>query len=90
MLIKSYRTLVALENFTFDEKFVSCTNLESEFDLRLEYMGHSTKEKYYLNLEKVVGGIKFFVGATLKDETEDDRILLFFLLDTLVKYKRDI
>jgi hypothetical protein len=87
---KKLSTLVALENCTFDDKIVSCVNLESDFELRLDYKSHSTKEKYYLNLEEVVGGIKFLVGATLKDETGDDRILLFFLLDTLVKYKRDI
>ena len=87
---KKLVNLIPVENCTFDDKLVACTSLETEFDLRLEYTKHSTKEKYYLNLEEVIGGIKFVVGATFKHEGENDRVLLFAILDTVIKYKKDV
>ena len=69
---------------------MTCNESEAQFELKLEYLKPSGKEKYYENLEQVVSGIKFVVGATLKDEGENDRVLLFSILDSAVENKKSL
>lgn len=83
-------TIVPEESCTYDAKALTCIDSETEVDLMLEFSKHSVKEKYYVNLDQLIVGIKFVVGATMKNEGEDDRILLYSILDSTVKHKKDL
>jgi len=87
---KKVTNLIVSESCTYDKENLSCVEPVSQLDLHLEYTKPSIKEKYFLNLEQVVGGIKFVVGATLKEEGSTERIVLFSLLDSFVKHKKSI
>ncbi len=82
--------LVPADNCTYDSESLTCNESEAQFEMKLEYLKPSSKEKYYENLEQVVSGIKFVVGATLKDEGENDRVLLFSILDIVVENKKSL
>jgi hypothetical protein len=87
---KKVKDLKVGENCVFDAEKLRCAEPASGLDLALDHTKPSVKEKYYTNIEQVIGGLKFIVGATLKNEGEDDRILFFALMDGTIQHKKSI
>lgn len=74
----------------YNNSFVQCLEPDFGVEVKFEYSKKSLKEIYYENLPQVIGGIKFVVGATIKNEGENDRILLFGLFDKIVLHRKSL
>lgn len=93
-LIKCGSSLV--EQFTPQEfctqtgSVVQCAVPGSDFSITLDHAKITLREKYFVNFPELMSGVKLVIAATLRDDTEGDRRMIFSIIDVVAKHRKAV